>query len=221
VLDLPHFEIARGETLGIVGPSGAGKSTLLRLLQFVERPSSGTVVFDDKAVTFPVSVTMRRRVTTVFQRPVLLDRSVRDNVAFGLRLRGNRRAASRVDTWLDRLGLAALAGEPAHTLSGGEMQRVALGRALAIAPDVLLLDEPAANLDPANVALVEQLVRDEQARGITIVLVTHNAHEASRLADRTTLLLAGRVVETAATTTFFERPQDARTRAFLSGDMVY
>ncbi len=223
VLDVPALDVVRGETLGILGPSGAGKSTLLRLLQFLERPSHGHISFDGIPVAVPVPVALRRRVTTVFQRPLMLDRSVRDNVAFGPRLRGRPRPASSasVDSLIDRLGLSALAGRPARTLSGGEAQRVALARALAVEPDVLLLDEPAANLDPANVALVERLVRDEQARSTTIVLVTHNAFEARRLAHRTALLIGGRLVEAAATTAFFDAPADPRTKAFLSGEMIY
>jgi tungstate transport system ATP-binding protein len=157
----------------------------------------------------------------VFQRPLLLDRSVRANVAFGLQLRGRRISGSRVEDLLSRLGLTSLASTAARTLSGGEVQRVALARALAVGPEVLLLDEPAANLDPANVAVVEQLVREEQQRGTTIVLVTHNAFEARRLADRTALLLAGAIIEVQPTPAFFGSPIDARTRAFLNGEMVY
>ncbi len=221
VLEIPQLNIESGETLGIVGPSGAGKSTLLRLLQLIEPPTSGRITFDDRPVAAPAPVTVRRRITTVFQRPLLLDRSVRANVTFGLQLRGQRTRSARIDDLLSRLGLESLASTSARTLSGGETQRVALARALAIGPDVLLLDEPAANLDPANVALVERLVREEQQRGTTIVLVTHNAFEAKRLADRTALLIGGAMVEIQPTQAFFSRPGDARTRAFLDGEMVY
>lgn len=220
VVDIPSLEIARGETLGLVGPSGAGKSTLLRLLQFLEAPREGRILFEGGPVPHPAPVDLCRRITTVFQRPVMLDRRVRDNVAFGLRLRGHR-DEGRTAALLDRVGLARLADTSARTLSGGEMQRVALARAIAIAPEVLLLDEPAANLDPANVALVESIIRDEQRRGTTIVLVTHNTHEARRLADRTLLLLDGRPVETGPTAAFFDAPADPRTRAFLAGELVY
>jgi tungstate transport system ATP-binding protein len=221
VLDVPQLTVDTGETLGIVGPSGAGKSTLLRLLQLLEAPSEGEIVFDGRAYPSPAPARVRRRITTVFQRPLLLDRSVRGNVAFGLQLRGRQVSGSRVDDLLARLGLTSLARSPARTLSGGEIQRVALARALAVGPDVLLLDEPAANLDPANVAVVEQLVREEQQRGTTIVLVTHNAFEARRLADRTALLLAGTIIEVQPTPAFFASPIDVRTRAFLNGEMVY
>jgi tungstate transport system ATP-binding protein len=220
VLSLPRLSIPRGETLGIIGPSGAGKSTLLRLLQGLERPTEGTIKVDGTAVPHPVPLSLARRITTVFQRPLMLDRSVRENVLFGLRVRG-RKDRAPAGPLLERLGLEHLAAAQARHLSGGEVQRVALARAVAIEPDVLLLDEPAANLDPANVARVEAFIRDAQSRGTTIVLVTHNTHEARRLAHRTLLLIEGSVVETGPTASFFESPSEDRTRAFLAGELVY
>jgi tungstate transport system ATP-binding protein len=220
VLDILRLEIARGETLGIVGPSGAGKSTLLRLLQGLERPTEGTVQVDGAPLPFPVPLPVSRRITTVFQRPLMLDRSVRDNVLFGLRLRG-RKDGSAIGPLLERLALGHLAGASARKLSGGEIQRVALARAMAVDPDVLLLDEPAANLDPSHVARVETLIREAQSRGTTIVLVTHNTHEARRLAHTTLLLMDGVVIEAGPTAAFFEAPTEARTRAFLAGELVY
>ena len=220
VLDISRLEVARGETLGVIGPSGAGKSTLLRLLQGLERPSAGTVQVDGAPLSYPVPLSTSRRITAVFQRPLMLDRTVRDNVMFGLRLRG-RKAGSAIGPLLERLALGHLAGARARKLSGGEIQRVALARAMAIDPDVLLLDEPAANLDPAHVARVEALIREAQSRGTTIVLVTHNTHEARRLAHRTLLLMEGVVVESGSTAAFFEAPAEARTRAFLAGELVY
>jgi len=186
----------------------------------LERPTEGTIHVDGAPMPHPAPLAVARRITTVFQRPLMLDRSVSDNVLFGLRLRG-RRHRSPADPWLERLGLAHLANAPARLLSGGEIQRVALARAMAIEPDVLLLDEPAANLDPANVARVEASIRDAQSRGTTIVLVTHNTHEARRLAHRTLLLIEGAVVETGPTAAFFDSPAEARTRAFLAGELVY
>jgi len=220
VLDIPALDIQSGETLGIIGPSGAGKTTLLRLLQFLESPSEGTIAFDGARVDAAAGVGTVRRVSTVFQRPVMLTRSVRENVIFGRRLRG-RVDAGGVDGLLVRLALAGLAETPAHTLSGGEAQRVALARAIATGAEVLLLDEPAANLDPGHVARVEAVIREQQADGRTIVLVTHNAHEARRLATRTMFLLNGQVVECRPTAELFDSPADPRTRAFLDGELVY
>jgi tungstate transport system ATP-binding protein len=210
--------------LAVVGPSGAGKSTLLRLLNFLQPPTTGQIIFDGNlfASNRDATLEMRRRVTTVFQRPVLLKRTVEANVAYGLRLRGQRDNHSDIQATLAEVGLADLAQQPARTLSGGEAQRVALARAMVLRPDALLLDEPTANLDPYNVGLIEQIVaRLNREQGTTIVLVTHNVHQARRLAQRILFLLDGREIEVADTHTFFESPSDVRTGAFVRGEMVY
>ena len=221
VLDIEELQIHAGEILALVGPSGAGKSTLLRLLNFLEPPSAGTIVYNDQPTNGNVSIQTRRQVTTVFQRPVLLRASVRANIAYGLDLRGKSIDGS-VDAMLDRVGLKSLANAWAHKLSGGEMQRVALARALVIDPQVLLLDEPTANLDPYNVGLIEEIVREHnRARGTTIVWVTHNVFQAKRLAQRVGLILGGRLIEVGDTASFFDAPRDPRTAAFVRGEMVY
>ncbi|MCX6549480.1 MAG: ATP-binding cassette domain-containing protein, partial [Acidobacteria bacterium] len=143
VLDIPDLAIARGETLGLIGPSGAGKSTLLRLLQGLEAPTEGIIEVDGMPMGHPCPLAVTRRITTVFQRPAMLDRTVRENVAFGLRLRKQTDAA-RVSALIERVALTHLADARARTLSGGEMQRVALARAMATGAGTLLLDEPAA-----------------------------------------------------------------------------
>jgi tungstate transport system ATP-binding protein len=221
VLQLDYLTVARGEILAIVGPSGAGKSTLLRLLNFLESPDIGQIVF--AGIPFPPTppVTVSRQVVTVFQRPILLDRRVRDVVAYGLTLRGLR-DDRKVFEMLGEVGLTSLAGINARALSGGEAQRVALAQALVIEPTALLLDEPTANLDPANVALIEQLVRTRNAsQGTTVILVTHNIFQARRLAHRTAFLLDGRLVEVAPTEQLFTNPANPRTAAFLRGDLIY
>jgi tungstate transport system ATP-binding protein len=194
------------------------------LLNFLEPLTGGRLTYQGVAVTGqePAPLALRRSVTTVFQRPMLLDRSVWDNVTYGLRLRGEHNARVQTEQALEAVGLAPLARQPARTLSGGEAQRVALARALVLQPAVLLLDEPTANLDPANVGQIESIARTlNQQRGTTLVLVTHNVFQARRLAHRVVFLLEGRVVEVAATEPFFEAPEDARTAAFVRGDMVY
>lgn len=221
VLNLPRLEVARGEILALIGPSGAGKSTLLRLLLFLESPSAGIIRFEGMPVPDSPPLGLRRRLGAMFQRTILLDMSVRDNVAFGLRLRGERGRTQGVQGLLDRLGLTSLADQRAGTLSGGEAQRVALARALAIDASVLLLDEPTANLDPYNVSLIEDIIREQRARGVTIILATHHIFQARRLADRAVLLLEGNMVEMGSPDAMFTRPKDPRTQAFLSGEMVY
>ncbi len=224
VLHIPHLAIQRGEILALVGPSGAGKSTLLRLLNFLEPPSDGRILFHNTpfSATQPMPLPLRRKVTTVFQRPYLLNRSVAANVHYGLRLRGQRNEQLQVDAALQQVGLQQIARQQARTLSGGEAQRVALARAIVIQPDVLLLDEPTANLDPYSIGLIEQIIRQLNERaGTTMVLVTHNVFQAKRLAHRVALLLDGRIIEIADTHTFFHHPTDPRTQAFIAGDMVY
>jgi tungstate transport system ATP-binding protein len=224
VLDIQALEIRRGEVLALVGPSGSGKSTLLRLMNFLERPSGGTIEFEGQRFGpgDDPPLALRRRVTTVFQRPMLLERTVWDNVTYGLHLRGNRDGKERVQEVLEAVGLAELSRQRARTLSGGEAQRVALARAMVIDPDVLLLDEPTANLDPYNVALIESIAaRLNRERGVTLVLVTHNVFQARRLEQRVVFLLDGRVIEAAETDAFFNAPADPRTRAFVNGEMVY
>ena len=224
VLSIAGLDVQPGEVLSLVGPSGSGKSTLLRLLNFLEPPSQGEIIFAEKCFQagMEMPLALRRRVTTVFQRPMLLDRSVWDNVVFGLRLRGQKDGADTVKTVLKEVGLENLAHQRARTLSGGEAQRVALARAMVIEPDVLLLDEPTANLDPYNVGLIENIIqRLSREHRTTLILVTHNVFQAQRLADRVVFLLEGKIVEIADSDSFFKHPADPRTRAFISGEMVY
>ena len=222
---IDSLHIKTGEIFALVGPSGAGKSTLLRLLGLLEAPSQGEVTLqtDWRPVTATTATTEdRRQLAMVFQRPALLSRSVRANVAFGLRVRGNRDNRAKVENALERVSLSHLNEARAQTLSGGEMQRVAVARALVLEPRVLLLDEPTANLDPYNVRIIEDLIREQNHDfGTTIILVTHNIFQAQRLATRVALLLESELVEVADCEPFFNQPQDARTKAFISGDFVY
>ncbi len=222
VVDIADLEVREGEVLGIVGPSGAGKSTLLRLLNFLEPPTAGALTFFGGVVPEEPPIEMRRQVTTVFQRPVLLNRTVRENLVFGVGLRGRAPDRDVVAGWLEHLGLSDLADAPARRLSGGEGQRVALARALLVEPRVLLLDEPTSNLDPYNVGLIERTIGQVRgAHDTTVVLVTHNVHQARRLADRVALMIGGRLIEVGATEGFFTDPVREETAAFLRGDLVY
>jgi tungstate transport system ATP-binding protein len=224
VLDIPYLEIIKGEIFALVGPSGAGKSTLLRLLNFLEPPASGNIEFDGKTYEGGLAAPLwvRRRVTTVFQRPMLLNQSVWNNVAYGLRLRSERNRNMDIQAALTAVGLTDMKNQRARTLSGGEAQRVSLARAMVIRPDVLLLDEPTANLDPYNVHLIEKIMGQlNQESGTTLVLVTHNVFQARRLANRVGFLLDGKLVEVAEVENFFKEPADPRTLAFVQGDMVY
>lgn len=223
-LNVESLDVPAGEILCLLGPTGAGKSTLLRLLAAVERPTTGEVLFQGASPWIDsAALLMRRRITLTFQRPLLLTGTVRSNIEYGLRLRNGRKPpADKVDKILARLKLARLAEQSARTLSGGQTQLVALARALILEPSVLLLDEPTANLDPAHVALVEQVIQEDyHQRRTTVVLATHNLFQARRVAQRVALMLDGRVVEVAPTDVFFQSPCDPRSREFVEGKMVY
>jgi tungstate transport system ATP-binding protein len=222
-LHIGQLQVRRGEVLGLLGPTGAGKSTLLELLAGLIRVDQGDLSFEDVPLAAgDLALPTRRRTTLVHQRPLLLTGSVRLNVEYGLRLRRQSDRANKVNAALDRLRLTEFAAQSARTLSGGQTQLVALARALVIEPDVLLLDEPTAHLDPAHVALVEETVHElRQERQMTVVWATHNFFQARRVADRTALLLNGQLVEVARTEDFYGNPSDPRTADFVQGRMVY
>jgi tungstate transport system ATP-binding protein len=221
VVEVPALEVRTGEILGIVGPSGAGKSTLLRLLNFLEYPTRGRLAYQGTEIGPDVPLALRREVVSVFQRPVLLRRSVVANVRLSQRIRGVPSSNQKAEEWLRRLGLGDLIHAPARTLSAGEAQRVALARALVVEPSVVLLDEPTGNLDPYNVRLIEEIICSDNAeRGTTVVLVTHDIFQAKRMAHRTGLMIGGRIVELADTSSFFTSPRQPQTAAFLNGELV-
>jgi tungstate transport system ATP-binding protein len=221
-LGVDELNVAAGELFCLLGPTGAGKTTLLRLLSGLEPPTSGNVNFEDRPLYGPgAPLVVLRRIAMVHQRPLLLTGTVLYNVEYGLRVRAGS-SGSRVEAVLDRLGLTKLAGQSARTLSGGQVQLVAVARALVVEPDVLLLDEPTASLDPARVALMEEAVLDVQRRRkMTVVWATHNLFQARRVGHQVGLLLNGSLIEVAPTQRFFENPTDERTAQFVQGKMVY
>lgn len=222
-LSIGEMAVKRGEVLGLLGPTGAGKSTLLRILAALETPTRGEILFEGTPlVANALSLAVRRRITLVHQRPLLLAGSVRNNVVYGLKLRGVRDRESAVDRVLDQLRLSTMVSQSARTLSGGQVQLVALARALVIEPDVLLLDEPTAHLDPAHVALIEQAVQMYRRQsGATVVWATHNLFQAQRVTDRAALLLNGTLVESKLTSEFFTNPSNPQTADFIHGRMIY
>ena len=221
------------EVTAIIGPSGCGKSTLLRCLNRMHEtvPTArvaGRVTLDEQDIYARGvnAIEVRRHIGMVFQRPTPFPTmSIRDNVAAGLRILGRRRP-SRAETGqivedaLRRTALwdevSARLKESAVALSGGQQQRLCIARALATHPEVLLLDEPTASLDPISTQKVEELVY-ELRRDMTVVIVTHNMQQAARVSDRTAFMLAGELVEVAATNALFTTPADARTEAYITG----
>jgi tungstate transport system ATP-binding protein len=216
--------VKEDEILAIVGPSGVGKTTMLRLASGLERPDSGTVAILGTPLTYDNGrdLAVKRYMAFILQKPVAFKETVSENVAYGLRVRGLEDTKDQVAHALEAVGLAQMGDRMATRLSGGEMQRMAFARATVFEPSILLLDEFTANLDPQNVGLLERaVVTYQRERNATVVIVTHNLFQARRISTRTALLLGGRLVETGPTDRIFEEPEDERTRAFVSGDMVF
>lgn len=217
------FRIARGDVFGIIGRSGAGKSTLVRLLNGLERPSSGRVEIDGIDVAGLAGAelrTLRRRVGMIFQNFGLLSsRTVAENVALPLRIAGSSRdqIADRVSALLARVDLTEHRDKYPAQLSGGQKQRVGIARALATRPDILLCDEATSALDPETTRSILALIADlNRELGLTIVLITHEMEVVRQTCDRVAVLHAGKVVETGSVAQVFLHPEATETRALLA-----
>ena len=216
VLDRVSLTMQPGAPTVLIGPNGSGKTTLLRLAMGLLPPTQGCVTWDGVANTPPI----KRAI--VFQRPVMLRRSAAGNIRYALKAAGiptARHDASIADL-LALVGLGGMASRPARHFSGGEQQRLALARALAREPDVLFLDEPTASLDPAATKAVEDIIRAIAARGIKVVMATHDLGEARRLAGDVVFLHRGRVIESGDAAEFFSSPRTGEAKAFLAGDLL-
>ena len=210
------LRIGPGSPTVLIGPNGSGKTTLLRVAMGLIRPSAGAITWGGRADVPPA------RRALVFQRPVMLRRSVADNLLYALATAGVPRAhrAARVEELLTLVGLAGLGDRPAPRLSGGERQRLALARALARDPVVLFLDEPTASLDPAATHAIEELVRTVSARGVKVVMTTHDLGEAERLAGEVVLLHRGSVVESGSAQTILKNPNTEEAKRFIAGQLL-
>jgi tungstate transport system ATP-binding protein len=216
ILDGVSLEFMPGAPTVVIGPNGAGKTTLLRVAMGLVEPTGGQVTWGGRAAVGPT----RRAI--VFQRPVMLRRSAAANVEYALTSAGVARNEwpSRIDELFNIVGLAGLGARPARRLSGGEQQRLALARALARDPEVLFLDEPTASLDPAATKAIEDVIRAVAARGIKVVMATHDLGEARRLAGDIVLMHRGRVLESTPAAEFFESPKSQEARRFIAGDLL-
>ncbi|MER9127715.1 ATP-binding cassette domain-containing protein [Mesorhizobium sp. M0959] len=216
VLDRLSLAITPGAPTFIVGPNGSGKTSLLRLCMGLVAPSEGSVSWGGREAVGP------GRLAMLFQRPVMLRRSVAANVTYGLKQAGLPRSLrkARMEEALARVGLLELADRPARRLSGGEQQRVALARALAREPELLLLDEPTANLDPAAARGLEEMVLIAAQSGVKIVMASHDLGQVRRLAGEVMFLVRGRLCERAGAADFFDRPSTPEAAAFIRGDLV-
>lgn len=206
-----NLEVHKGEVLTVIGPNGSGKTTMLRIIAGIEEPTSGKLYFDGRLVTEDNFLEVRRRCTLVFQNVTLFSTTVRKNVAYGLELREQSReeADKRIKEALEIVKLGGFENRPARKLSGGEKQRVSLARALALNTDVLLLDEPTANLDPKNASIIEETIfRVNRERGTTVVMATHNMFQAETLTHRAALLVGGRIVQVGTPQQVFKAPSE-------------
>jgi molybdopterin-binding protein len=224
VLDIPSLQVYPNEILVVIGPNGSGKTTLLLCLTRLIKPLTGIVSYRGEPVQGSKAVLqLHRRLAAVFQESLLLNNSVWDNVTLGLRLRGVKgtEARKRAQKWLERFGIAALAGRQARTLSSGEAKRTSLARAFALQPEVLFLDEPFTALDgPTRQALLEDFESVLKETRVTTVMVTHERNEALVLADRVVVLMNGHINQIGTTAEVFSSPVDEEVAGFVEAGNI-
>ncbi len=218
VLNVNTLQIQRGETLAVVGPNGAGKSTLLLALARLLKPARGQMTFNGKSIAQMDDLEYRRKISFVFQDPLLMDMTVEQNIALGLKFRGADKVEThaRVQRWSKNMGVDALLARRASQLSGGEAQRVSLARAFVLDPELLLMDEPFSAVDPPTRAqllhdLSNLLSQDQR----TTIFVTHNLKEAAQVGDRVAVVIKGELKQVGAPQDIKENPVDETVAEFL------
>ena len=223
------FDLDNNEAAALIGPSGCGKSTFIRVLNRMNDliPScriTGEVLLDGEDIYGPIDVSeLRTRVGMVFQKPNPFNMSIFDNVAYGRRMQGKKEKKYFSELVEKSLRQAALWDEvkdrlkkSAHSLSGGQQQRLCIARSIAMAPEIILMDEPCSALDPIATGRIEELIR-ELKKNYSIIIVTHSMSQSSRISDRTALFLLGELIEYRETAEVFTNPQDKRTEDYISG----
>ena len=214
-----NFHLRPGECVGLIGPNGSGKSSLLKILAFLQAPTSGSLTFQGQAVPKSVPLPIRRKIAVVFQEALLLNTRVFDNVAIGLKIRGvsKDKLRKRVDYWLEQFGVIHLSKQSAHSLSGGEAQRVSLARAFALEPDVLFLDEPFSALDaPTKEELRIDLAQVFKSTKATTILVSHDFKDIVHLTNRALILLNGKIAAEGSPSDLLKSPQKEEVARFLA-----
>lgn len=207
ILNIPHFGLGRKATLAVVGPNGAGKSTLLQVLALLQQPTRGEIIFCGEAVQWSSALKYRRQMAVVFQESLLLNTTVYDNVAQGLKLRGLDRGEikKRVDNWLERLNLLHLARRMPKFLSGGEAQKVNIARAMVLNPRVLFLDEPFTALDyPTRLSLLKEMGPILKESGMATLFVTHDYTEIPYICQDMMVMAGGKISYTGQTKDIFK-----------------
>lgn len=217
-LTINSLHIQRGETLAIVGPNGAGKSTLLLALARLIKPVSGQMTFNGSPISQMNDLEYRRKISFVFQDPLLMDMTVENNIALGLKFRSTDKneTRTRVNRWSKAMGVESLLGRQAGQLSGGEAQRVSLARAFVLDPELLLMDEPFSAVDPPTRAqllkdLSNLLSQDQR----TTILVTHNLKEAAQIGHRVAVIINGELKQVGTPKEIKAKPTDKSVREFL------
>jgi tungstate transport system ATP-binding protein len=215
------LEMTGGKTTALLGINGAGKTTLLRIIAGLEKQDKGGIFFKGKRTN---AKELRQTASLVFQRTAMFSRSVYDNLAYGLKIRGKKdvEIKGEIARALQAVGLRNFEKRKAKKTSGGEQQRISLARAFLLEPQILLLDEPTANLDPNSATIIENAIMNRtREKGIIIILATHNLNQAKRLANEVVHIYNGKIVEVAGPEEFFINPRSEITRKFIKGELEY
>jgi tungstate transport system ATP-binding protein len=219
------FEVERAEVFALIGPTGAGKTTLLRLLNLLDTPTSGKIYLNgqDTTKSRQLRLHIRRRMAMVFQKPVVFNSSVYENIAYPLKVRGcgRKEIQARVEEMLQITDLKGYEKRRARTLSGGEAQRVALARAMIARPDLLLLDEPTANLDPVSVSKIEEVLANTiREQKTTVIMATHDMSQGQRLADMIGVLMNGEILQIGSPSEIFCSPSNKEVAEFVGVENI-
>ncbi|MBI4283240.1 MAG: ABC transporter ATP-binding protein [Chloroflexi bacterium] len=224
VLEVPSLQVIPNEVMVVIGPNGSGKTTLLLTLAGLLRPASGTILYQGQAVQGKAeTLRLHRRLAVVFQEPLLLNANVWENVTLGLRFRGvdKEEIKSRANRWLERFGIASLAGRQARTLSGGEAKRTSLARAFALQPDILFLDEAFNGLDShSRQSIIKNFGDVLGETKVTTIMVTHDSNEALALAHRVTVVMDGHIRQIGSCEDVFSNPVDEQVATFVGVENI-
>ena len=221
VLDIPYGQIISGSRTAIVGANGAGKSTLLNIIAGLDTGHEGAVFYGKEKKEFE---DYSKEITMVFQKPYLISTTVEKNITFPMKIRGffDEDQEKRVSSLCEELNITHLRKQKSWKLSGGETQKVALGRALGFSPSLLILDEPTANIDPATTGEIERMLfKINKEEGTTILFVTHNLVQAKRVCDHMMFLHEGRLIEEGPLPELLVNPKEELTRQFITGELLF
>jgi len=224
ILDIPSLEIEEGKTLSIVGPNGAGKSTLLKVLALLQKPDEGEIFYRGTVVTKTNALEIRRKMSVVFQEPLLLDGTVYENLEIGLKIRKIRKEKRKglIEEWLEKLGIYHLRNKHVSTLSGGEAQRVSLARALVLEPEILFLDEPFSSLDqPTKEGLIQDIYLVLKNNHVTTFFVTHDFREMQYFSDIACVMIDGKIAQKAKPVDILNKPADERIAKFVGIENIF